>query len=121
MHIAIWLLCAFVLALWTLTAWGLATLLGMDPSWVGELKPLVQQIPYADLIERWLPGWQALLLSLMDLTRELLGWAGGAGRWIVWALWGVGALLLAGTAAVLSLAVALVRRASTPRPAPAAP
>ena len=122
MHIAIWILAALALGLWSLLAWGTATLLGLDPSWVADLKPLVDQIPYAAVIDTWLPGWREMLLVVLDFTRWLLGWAGGAGQVLVWVLWGVGALLIAGAAGVLSLVVALVRKSSARTPTgPAGP
>jgi hypothetical protein len=120
MHIAIWILALIALALWSAAAWGVGTLLGLDPSWVGDLKPLVQQIPYAALIDQWLPGWQDMLLTLLDLTRSLLAWAGGAGVVVVWVLWALGAALIVGAAAALSLVVALVRRTSAKGPPPSA-
>lgn len=121
MHIAIWIIAALLLGVWTLLAWGVATLLGLDPSWVGDLKPLVEQVPFAAWLDHWIPGWEAMTLALLDLTRTLLGWAGGAGVVIVWLLWAVGALVLLGCATVLSVVVALVRRGTrgTP-PAPSA-
>jgi len=118
MHIAIWVIAALTLGLWSLLSWGVAAVLGMDPTWIGNLQPLVAEIPYADLIEAWVPGWQAMLVSLLHLVQSLLGWLGGAGMIVVWVLWGVGALFIVGSAAVLSLIVVLVRRSSA-SPAPA--
>lgn len=114
MHIAIWLLIALGAGLWTLLAWGIAALLGMDPSWVEDLVPVVQSIPYGHVIEQWIPGWEALAISVLELTRALLGWAGSFGAWVVWGLWalGIGGLLLAG--GLLSLVVALVRKSTAP-------
>jgi hypothetical protein len=121
MHILIWSLAAIGLALWSAAAWGVGTLLGLDPNWVGDLKPLVDEIPYAAVIDTWLPGWRELLLATLELTRTMLGWAGGAGVVIVWVVWGVGAAVIAGGAAVCSLIVSLLRRPGAPRtPAAAA-
>ena len=117
MHIAIWIIAALTLGLWSLLSWGVAAVLGMDPTWVGNLQPLVAEIPYADLIEAWVPGWQAMMVSLLHLVQSLLGWLGGAGMVVVWVLWGVGAALIVGTAAVVSLIVVLVRRSSDTAPA----
>jgi hypothetical protein len=115
MLILIWLLAAVGLALWSLAAWGASTLLGLDPNWVGDLGPLIDQIPYAAVIDTWLPGWRELLGATLELTRTLLAWAGGAGVVIVWVVWGLGAAVIVGAAAVLSLIVALLRRSGTPR------
>lgn len=112
MHIAIWIITALTLGLWSLLSWGVAAVLGMDPTWVGNLQPLVAEIPYADLIEAWVPGWQAMMVSMLHLVQSLLGWLGGAGMVVVWVLWGLGAAFIVGTAAVLSLVVVLVRKSS---------
>lgn len=120
MHIAIWILALIALALWSAAAWGLGTVLGLDPSWVGDLKPLLQQIPYAALIDQWVPGWQDLLVALLDLTRSLLAWAGGAGVVVVWVLWALGAAVIVVAAALLSLVVALVRKSGAKGPPPSA-
>ncbi len=119
MHIVIWILALLSLGLWSLLAWGVAALLGLDPSWVGDLEPLVKQVPYAEVINAWIPGWQGLVLATLDLTRTLLGWLGGAGVVVVWVLWGLGAAVVLGLAALASLAVALIRR-GTRATAPAA-
>jgi len=112
MHILIWTLTLLVLGLWSLLAWGTHALLTLDPSWVGSLKPLVEKIPYGALIEGWLPGWQEMLLALADLTQSLLGWVGGAAGLVVGVLWGLGALVLLGLAALLSAGVGIARRAA---------
>lgn len=112
MHIAIWIIVALGLALWTLTAWGLAALMGLDPNWVGDLKPLVAQLPFGPWLDAWLPGWQGLLVATMDLLRTLLGWAGGAGQVVVWIAWAVGAGLAVLGGLLLSLLVRLGRKAA---------
>lgn len=114
MHIFIWLLAALALGLWSLYAWGLATLLGLDPSWVTDAGGLLQNVPYGEVIEAWVPGWQALLVATVELTRTLLGWLGGFGQVLVWVVWAVGAGLVVLCAALLSGLVALVRRSSAP-------
>ena len=114
MHIAIWIIAALALALWSLLAWGAATLLGLDPAWVGEIRPWLDKLPFAAWLGDYVPGWKDLAVSLLDLTRALLGWVGSAAVWIVWALWGAGALLVVGTAAVLSLIVKLMAKVPTP-------
>lgn len=117
MHIAIWICAALALGLWSLLAWGLAALLGMDTAWVGSLEPLVKQVPYAEVIDLWIPGWEGLVLATLELTRTLLSWLGGAGAVVVWIVWGLGAAVVLGVAGLGSLAVALIRRgtrAATP-------
>ncbi len=117
MHIAIWIVAALLLALWSLLAWGVAAVLALDPAWVGDLRPLIDQIPFGHLLDIWLPGWAGLLRALLDMTHALLGWLGSSAGWLVWGLWAVGSVLLLGTAAVCSAIVALVRRSSAPAPA----
>ena len=121
MHIFIWLCTLFFLALWSVAAWGLHALLGMDPSWVGDLKPLIDSIPYGAVIDAWVPGWRELLQTLVDLTQVLLGAVGTAAPWLVGAVWFVGALLLLGAGALGSGIVALMRRGSQPPQPPVPP
>ena len=110
MLIAIWILAALALALWWLLAWGAATLLGLDPSWVGGFHPKVENMPGSAWLNIWVPGWQALAKALLDLTQALLAWVGSGAAYIVWGLWGLGALLVVGVAAALSLIVKLMRK-----------
>ena len=116
MHIVIWLLAALALGVWSMLAWGLATLLGLDPSWVTDAGGLLEKMPYGDVIEAWVPGWQALLLALFEVTRALLGWLGGFGLVLVWVVWAVGAGVVLLCAALLSGLVVAVRRSSPPAP-----
>lgn len=120
MHLLIWIFALVVLGLWTLTAWGLAAVFGLDPNWVGDLKPLIEQVPFGEVLGVWVPGWESLLLALVDTTRVLLGWLGGAGVVVVWIVWAIGAALIVGTAAIGSAVVALVRRKAAPPSAAAA-
>jgi hypothetical protein len=120
MQIAIWLITALVLALWSLAGWGLYQLVGSGVQMIGELKPLIDQIPYAALIERWVPGWQDMLKLMLDLTQSLLSWLGGAAPLLVGLVWGLGAVVLLVIAGVLSLAVALIRKGMAATPPPGA-
>lgn len=110
MHLLVWILTLLALGLWSLLAWGTHVVLTLDPAVVGNLKPLVEQIPYGALIDQWVPGWQALLTATIDLTQSMLGWLGGAAGVIVWIVWGLGALLVVGGGVVGSVIVALVRK-----------
>ena len=112
MHIVIWLLAALALGFWSLLAWGMAALLGLDPSWVTDAGGLLQKVPYGDVIEAWVPGWRALLLATFEITRDLLGWLGGFGQVLVWVVWAVGAGVVLLCAGLLSLLVVMVRRRS---------
>ena len=110
MHIVIWIFIALGFVLWTLTAWGTATLLGLDSAWLGNVGPHLKDLPFAAVLEVWWPGWQAAAVTLLELTRSVLAWAGGAGQWIVWLIWALGAAALLGGGALLSAAVAVGRR-----------
>jgi hypothetical protein len=118
MQIAIWIVAVLALALWSLLAWGVAAVLNIDPAWVGDLRPWIDKLPFADLLDAWVPGWQALAQLLIDMTHGLLSWLGswmknGASA-VVWIVWGIGAALMLGATAALSLFVKLV--AKTPQP-----
>jgi hypothetical protein len=99
MLLFIWLTALVLIALWSFVTWGLHSLLLGDPTRVQELKPLIDQVPYREVLDRWLPGWQTLLQFLIDLTQGLLSGLANAAPWFAWALWGVGlaiVMLLAG-------------------------
>ncbi|WP_425261402.1 hypothetical protein ACPOLB_10980 [Rubrivivax sp. RP6-9] len=123
MVIAIWIVTAILLGLWSLTAWGLHGLLmllsgaaGGAGGWSGDLRPLVDQIPLTPVLDQWLPGWQELLRATLDLAQVLIGWLGGAVPLVSWTVWGLGTaglLLLAGG---LTL-VAVLLRNTMPKPA----
>ena len=121
MVIAVWILTLLGLAVWSLVAWGLHALLGLDgQALLGDLKPLIDQIPYGSVIEAWVPGWQGLLQATLELAQTLLGWLGSAGPVLVWVLWGVGAATLLLIGGVLTAIVMVARRATAPsRPATA--
>ena len=118
MHIAIWIITAIVLGLWTLLAWGTAAVLGADPGWVGDLRPLLDQVPFGHLLDIWVPGWEAMASAMLEATQATLGWLGTHAGWVVWLVWGAGALLIVGAAALLSLVVVLVKKASRPTQVP---
>jgi hypothetical protein len=76
MHIAIWIFTLLGLALWSLLAWGLHALLSIDPHWLDDVEELIKRVPYADVIDRWFPGWQQMLAVAMDLAQTVLSWVG---------------------------------------------
>ena len=69
-------------------------------------------------LERWIPGWQALAELSIEAVQLALGWLGAAAPIVVWAVWGVGTLVMVGSGALLSLIVVLLRE--KPRAAAAA-
>jgi hypothetical protein len=113
----IWIVVLGGLALWSLLGWGLYRLLSMDQAWLGDLRPLIDSVPFGGWLDRWLPGWQALVELAVDAVQIALGALGAAAPVVVWAVWGVGVLVLVGGGALLSLVVVLLRDAP-PRRAP---
>lgn len=114
MVIAIWILTLFGLVVWSLGAWGLHAVLSQDASRLAELKPLIdalpERMPYASVIDVWLPGWRDMLKLGVDLMQAALGWIGSAAPLLVWTVWAVGALMLVCLAAASTWGVrALVR------------
>jgi hypothetical protein len=114
MHILIWLLAALSLGLWTLLAWATAWVLGLDPTALGSWSGQVSQMPGAAWLDLWVPGWESLLAATVELVKLLFSALGTVGPWLVWGTWAVGAVLIVGLAALCSVAVGLVRRASRP-------
>jgi hypothetical protein len=107
----VWILAFIAIGLWTLVAWALHALLGLDvTALLGDLRPLIQDMPYGSVIEQWVPGWQALLHSLLSLVQTLLGWLGGAAGVIVVIIWALGAAVVVGVAALLTVIIRLVRK-----------
>lgn len=106
---AIWIIAAVLLALWSLSAWGLHALLVNGAGWATDLRPLIDDIPYGEVIERWIPGWRQMLSLALDFAQTALTWVGDSATLVAWLVWGAGALMLAGTAGVLSLIVVLLR------------
>ena len=106
---AIWIFVLALTALWSLSSWGLYQLLSLDNQWLGELKPLMAQVPFADFLDRWVPGWQSLVALSIDAVQLALGSLGAAAPVVVWVVWGVGTIALVGTGTILSLIVALLR------------
>ena len=105
----IWIVTLVGLALWTLATWGLHTLLTIDPKWLDDVQALARNVPFADTIEHWFPGWQELLEVLVDLAQTVLTWVGTNAPLVAWIVWGIGALVLLGTGGVLTLIVTLLR------------
>lgn len=112
MLIALWSLTAFALFLWSLSAWGMHSLMTLDPAWLDDIDLLMAQMPFASTIDLWFPGWQELLRVSVRLAKELLVWIGGAAPFIVWIVWGVGTLILLLLAGLLTLLLMLWRRRS---------
>jgi hypothetical protein len=120
MHVAIWILMLLLIGLWSLAAWGLAALLGMDAGWVDRVQGWLVDWPPGDWLDLWVPGWMMAMQASLDALQAVLAWLGGAAPILVWGLWSLGLLMLVGLGALLSLIVVLVRRSTAPSPPPAA-
>lgn len=108
MHIAIWIIVFLAWAVWSLLAWGLHAVLSLDPAWIEDVEALIANVPYADAIERWFPGWREMLEVAADLAQTVLGWVGSNAPLVAWIVWGLGTLALLGTGGVLSLIVCML-------------
>lgn len=117
---AIWIFVVLGVLLWSLMGWGFYALLSLDHQWLGDLKPLLDEVPFAALLERWVPGWQVLVELSIDAVQWMLGWLGAAAPIVVWVVWGGGVLVLTGIGAVLSLIVVLLREKPRDKPRAAA-
>lgn len=118
MHIAIWIVAAVLIGLWSLAAWAVSALLGLNPAWVGDLQALLHEIPFGAWVETWVPNWQPALLAALDIARELFAWVDAAAPAVLWIIWVVGTTALVMLAALLSLVVRVVSK-NAPPPLPA--
>ena len=114
MHIAIWIVAALIIGLWSLAAWGVSALLGVNPAWVGSLQALLREIPYGAWVETWVPHWQPALLLVLDLARELFVWVDAAAPAVLWIVWVLGTAAMVMLAALLSLVVRVVSKSAAP-------
>ncbi len=120
MHWAIWIITALLVGLWSLLAWGLHALLGIDIRISGDIGAWLDQLPMSAWLDAWAPAWRELVLASLQLVQAVLAWLGSASGWIVALVWGIGAALLVFTALLLSALVALIRRTMPPaQPRPA--
>jgi hypothetical protein len=121
MQALIWICALVALGGWTLLAWAAAWVLGLDPSLVGQWPGRLDEMPGAAWLDLWVPGWDGLVLAVLELMRGLFALMGGIGPWLVWGAWAVGAVLVLGTATLSSVVVAGARRALAPAAGPAQP
>jgi hypothetical protein len=105
----IWTVTLLGLALWSLATWGLHKLLTIDPKWLDDVQALARNVPFAETIDQWFPGWQQLLEALVDLAQTVLYWVGTNAPLVAWIVWSIGALMLLGAGGVLTLIVSLLR------------
>ena len=105
MKTLIWLLALLVLGTWSLLGWGAHALLTHGPAWLDGLPDWAASLPGGGLLETWWPDWQAAAAALATVVASVTGWLGAAGSVLVWAVWGVGTLVVLALAALLSWAV----------------
>jgi hypothetical protein len=117
MVLAIWIVVGLAVGLWSLLGWGLYSLLTLEQQWLGELEPLLGQVPFGAWLDLWVPGWQALAAVTIDAVQWTLGWVGAAAPVAVWLVWGGGTLVMVAGGALLTVLVVLLRE----RPRPARP
>lgn len=119
MTLALWILAAALLGLWTLAAVGLHQLLN-DGNWFADLPQRLEawlaSLPWADRLDAWWPGWTHAMRLAAEITQSLAGWLGDGALWIVWGVWALGALTLVGATAVLTWLIGYGRRHLTPSP-----
>ena len=87
MHIAIWIFVFLGLVLWSLLSWGLHSVLTLDPQWMEDARALIERVPYAEVIDRWVPGWREMLAVATDLGQAVLGWVGSNAPLVAWIVW----------------------------------
>ena len=109
MIIAVWLIASGALALWFLTSWGMHALLTVNPAHVGDIAALIDRVPLAEGLSRWLPGWQIGVRLASEILQSVFGRVGGVAPALLQILWVIGTTVSLGAAAVLSLLVTLLR------------
>lgn len=118
MHWLIWTVSLLLLALWSLAGWGLHALLSLPPSLLDDLTGALDDLPGAAFLDRWWPGWRVLAVFAAAGAKALLEGVGTHAPWLATAVWGVGAVLLLGSAAAMSGWVLLMQRESARGAAP---
>lgn len=114
MLLLIWSLAALGLAFCALLAWALYALLRMDPAWFNDLPALAERLPMQEWLDNAFPGWQGLLSWAVDMAQWMLGWAGAAAPVVAWIVFALCAFFVLGGAALLTVAVKLLRRKTLP-------
>ena len=123
MHIAIWIITALLVGLWSLLAYGMHTLLGLSAGLAGlpaNWLELIEKMPGTAWLEIWMPWWREAVVFAVQSFGEVLAWFGGSAApvvaWVVWGLWGLGTVGLVLCAGLLSGLVALARRVTPSAP-----
>ena len=115
MHLAIWIVAALLVGLWSLLAYGVGTLAGLAAGLSGlpaDWYPLLDRIPGAAWMGDWLPGWREAVVAAAQVIGMALGWLGSALPAVVWVAWGRGTVGLVLCAALLSGIAAWARKSA---------
>lgn len=110
LYAILWSLAAFALLLWSLSAWGLHSLLTLEPTWLDDVDLLIARMPFAPTLELWFPGWQELLRLSIGFAQQMITIVGDAAPWIVWIVWAFGTLVVLALAGGVTLVLRLLRR-----------
>ena len=117
MQLAIWIIAAIVIGLWSLFAWGVHSLVVLSAQQAGAWAATLKDLPGAAWLDAWFPGWQALLKLALSWLPTVTATLGAAAPWLgalAWLAWGVVTLLLLGLAGLLHFAVRLVPATAQP-------
>lgn len=99
--------CALLLALWSLASWGLYLLLSLDPAWVETLREHLDGERWGAWLEQWIPGAQYLTGWMLDTTRWVVGVLADHAFPTAFGVWALGAAVILVPGLLLA---ALVRR-----------
>lgn len=110
MLLLIWTLAVLGVALCALLAWALYALLRLDPAWLSDLPGLAQRLPFHEWLDRVVPDWESALRAALDGAQWLLGWAGAAAPVVAWVFFALCSSFILMGAALMTLAVKLMRR-----------
>lgn len=126
-----WFLSFMLLALWSLACWGVHAVTVWAVSNAGALSAGTGAMN-AVLLPEWLRGWippqltqdfQAMIASVGPMVQSLLETVpalAGAVSVLAWAIWGLGAVVLVALAIGAHVLIAVFKRRSVGRSAPAA-
>lgn len=90
---ALWIVTGLGLLAWSFAAWGLWWLLGRSPAWWEASRAWIENLPGAEWLDAWMPGWSHWLNAAIALTQGLVGPVLDWLPWVIGALWALGCLL----------------------------
>ncbi|UVH60620.1 hypothetical protein NWF24_14755 [Variovorax paradoxus] len=116
-----WFLSSALLALWSLTCWGLYAVTAWAVSGAGVLAggaSAMNAVPVPDWLRGWMPPglaqeFGAVIASMGSMVQaalEAVPVLAGAGAVLAWAVWGIGAVILVALAVGFHVLIALLQR-----------